>query len=59
MKQIFSAVAYLHEQNIVHRDLKPENVVFTSPNSYQVKLIDFGLSDKIQIDNSMCYLQEI
>ena len=27
MRQIFSAIAYLHHHNICHRDLKPENIM--------------------------------
>jgi calcium-dependent protein kinase len=45
MKQILSAVVYMHSQNIVHRDIKPENILFETnePNSL-LKLIDFGTS---------------
>ncbi len=42
MKQILSAVAYCHLNNVMHRDLKPENVMFTSPKSEDLKIIDFG-----------------
>jgi calcium-dependent protein kinase len=48
MKQVLSAVNYLHKQGIVHRDLKPENVMLEQePNSVEelnLKLIDFGTS---------------
>ena len=45
MKQILSAVFYLHSNRIVHRDLKPENIMLTQKpknGNYQIKLIDFG-----------------
>ena len=45
MKQILSAVNYLHERKIVHRDLKPENVLFEHKNDFSsIKIIDFGLA---------------
>ena len=45
LKQILSAVFYLHSNHIVHRDLKPENIMLTQKpknGNYQIKLIDFG-----------------
>jgi calcium-dependent protein kinase len=45
MRDIFSAVFYLHENGIVHRDIKPENFLFTSPaDDSPLKMIDFGLA---------------
>lgn len=47
MRQIMSALAYLHGANFVFRDLKTENIMFARPNSAgtvgNIKLIDFGL----------------
>lgn len=43
---LFSALSYLHYKGIVHRDLKHENIMFASPTSPDVKVIDFGLSKK-------------
>jgi calcium-dependent protein kinase len=57
MRQIFSAVSYLHEKNIVHRDIKPENIMFVNSKEYKVKLIDFGLSGKIDSDRSKAWLE--
>jgi chemotaxis protein histidine kinase CheA len=40
MKQILSAVYYLHSNRIVHRDLKPENIMLTQKpknGNYQIK----------------------
>eukprot|EP01132_Coremiostelium_polycephalum_P006625 gene6625-8197_t len=44
LKQLCDAVHYLHSKGIAHRDLKPENILLSSPDSYEIKISDFGLS---------------
>jgi len=46
MQQLFSALAYLHENGIVHRDLKLENLLLVKESDPELtlKLADFGLS---------------
>lgn len=45
IKQILSAVSYLHSQGIAHRDLKPENLLCSGQDEDEiVKIADFGLS---------------
>lgn len=52
VKQILSAVTYLHAQGIVHRDLKLENFLFsTNDPSSELKMIDFGLSKHFKYDD--------
>jgi len=45
IKQISSAVTYLHSKGVIHRDLKLENFLFQDERSdSELKMIDFGLS---------------
>eukprot|EP01125_Pyxidicula_operculata_P019607 TRINITY_DN7118_c0_g1_i2.p1 TRINITY_DN7118_c0_g1~~TRINITY_DN7118_c0_g1_i2.p1 ORF type:complete len:497 (+),score=116.54 TRINITY_DN7118_c0_g1_i2:29-1519(+) len=50
MKQIITAVDYLHQNNIVHRDLKPENILLDS-SFKTIKIADFGLATLVKNDN--------
>lgn len=47
MKQLLSAVCYIHSKGIVHRDLKPENIMLETNDhgDLSIKLIDFGTSN--------------
>jgi calcium-dependent protein kinase len=47
MKQLLSAVWYIHSRNIVHRDLKPENILLETnkKGDLNIKIIDFGTSN--------------
>ena len=44
VKEIASALSYVHAQKIYHRDLKPQNIMLdTTAQPYRSLLIDFGL----------------
>ena len=48
MKQILSAVFYMHSQNIVHRDLKLENMLLDCQSIKNIKIVDFGTACELQ-----------
>lgn len=44
MRNMLSALAYMHEKRVVHRDLKPENLILRSKeDDADVVIADFGL----------------
>jgi calcium-dependent protein kinase len=51
MRQVLSAIAYIHDKRIVHRDIKPENILFEElGNEQNLKLVDFG--EAVHLDES-------
>ena len=44
LREILSAVGYLHSMGVVHRDLKPQNIMVRKKGG-EALLIDFGLAD--------------
>jgi calcium-dependent protein kinase len=55
VKQMLSAVRYLHSRHVVHRDLKLENFLFEDKKSDDLKMIDFGLSKHFKGDGQLLH----
>jgi len=54
VRQILSAVQYLHKMGIAHRDLKPENLLCSGTDTDEVvKIADFGLSKMFSGDTPL------
>ena len=49
MKQIFTGLVRVHEQNITHRDLKLENLILAEEgNLSSLRIADFGLARRMK-----------
>merc|ERR1711892_228056 len=47
--EIVKAINFVHEKGLVHLDLKPGNIMMKSRREeFRIKLIDFGLSKRLQ-----------
>lgn len=52
IKKVCQALVYIHGINIIHRDIKPSNIFIDFlENEIDVKLLDFGLSQIIELRN--------
>ena len=55
VRNMVSAIDYIHGHNVVHRDLKPENILLVSPDDdAQIKLADFGFAKHVYEATSAC-----
>ncbi|XP_065097061.1 MAP kinase-activated protein kinase 3 [Paramisgurnus dabryanus] len=59
MRDIGTAIQFLHNMNIAHRDIKPENLLYNSKdNAGVLKLTDFGFAKETSLHNPLqtpCY----
>jgi calcium-dependent protein kinase len=53
MKQLISAINYIHTNNIVHRDLKPENILLDTKKNNIIKIIDWGTARYFEKNKKM------
>jgi serine/threonine protein kinase len=63
VRQICSAVSYMHSKNMMHRDIDCSNILFVSKDEdSQVKLVDFGSACELQMipghDGAFRFLKE-
>ncbi|KAM3173269.1 hypothetical protein ACTXT7_012839 [Hymenolepis weldensis] len=47
IRQLLEGLQHMHENHIVHLDIKPENIMCENSRSTDIKLVDFGLSTKL------------
>jgi len=49
VRQVASAISYMHGKNIVHRDIECSNILYsTSHEKSEVKLVDFGSATELE-----------
>jgi len=47
IKQLASALEFMHSKNLAHRDIKPENILLFDERFHKIKLMDFGMTKKV------------
>jgi len=52
--QICNGLKKIHKANVIHRDLTPLNI-FINTNNYSIKIGDFGISNKLEKNQSYTY----
>lgn len=57
IEQLLTGLSYLHNCNIVHLDIKPENIVCQNQETFDLKLVDFGLARRIDSKKDTCVMQ--
>src|SRR5699024_12360328 len=50
LKQMVSALSYVHKEGLIHRDIKPSNFIFDKRGN--LKLTDFGISKDTSAEKS-------
>lgn len=54
VRQIMSAVYYMHQNSVCHRDLKPENLLCEGTgDEIHIKIADFGISRMYKVGQDM------
>ena len=56
LAHVLEALAYIHDQEVIFSDLKPENlIVFAASDEHiQLKLTDFGASQRVPLSTALC-----
>ncbi|CAH8526186.1 unnamed protein product [Heterobilharzia americana] len=47
IRQVCEGIQHMHDMNIIHLDIKPEDLMCETSKSKDIKIVDFGLSKKL------------